>query len=238
VKNGLNRLTGQKVIVMTESTRNKKTIKVIRWLLLAAAASFVCFFALRYMWKRGYFLPGWIQWKENSEDHTFTVGYDPGFKEVSRASRKKMAQTSNDDLEYISEIVNVSLEDKKIRIETSDGVLLWESDDEWLVSDYLIGDIDHDDEDELVLLVWKIGSYGEYKPIWVKEDENKWSEHIFIYDYEPTEESRIYPIWMSSKIGIEAKSISLDSDEKLHIMLPEDKESVWYWESWGLTLLE
>ena len=72
----------------------------------------------------------------------------------------------------------------------------------------------------------------------MKEDENKWSEHIFIYDYEPTEESRIYPIWMSSKIGIEAKSISLDSDEKLHIMLPEDKESVWYWESWGLTLLE
>lgn len=148
------------------------------------------------------------------------------------------APKEGEEAEKITETVAVELDNKKLTVTRPDGELLWESDEGWLVSDYLIGDIDHDDEDELTLLVWKVGSYGEYKPIWVEEDEKKWSEHIFIYDYDVREDTRIFPLWMSSKMGIEARYISLDNEEKLHITIPEGKEAVWVWENWGLTLQE
>ena len=228
---------------MKESTKKnteKRTfIKVIRWLLLAAAASLVCFFALRFMWKRGYFLPGWIQWEEHTVDYTFTVSRDSRVKVRSKAAKAGLEEPSeDDDIQKVSETVNVRLKDKKLTVKKEDGTLLWKSEEDWLVSDFLIGDIDHDDEDEIVLLVWKIGSFGDYKPIWVEQDEKKWSQHIFIYDYDVTVEDRLYPLWMSSKMGIEARSISLDTDEKLHIMIPKGKESLWSWQSWGLVLEE
>ncbi|MBO6165859.1 MAG: hypothetical protein J6O17_05790 [Eubacterium sp.] len=223
----------------TDDTKQKKVIKIIRWLLLAAAASLVCFAAFRVMWKRGYFLPGWIKWEEKSEEHSFTVSSDPRMPVRSRsASMTLPAPKEGEEAEKITETVAVELDNKKLTVTRPDGELLWESDEGWLVSDYLIGDIDHDDEDELTLLVWKVGSYGEYKPIWVEEDEKKWSEHIFIYDYDVREDTRIFPLWMSSKMGIEARYISLDNEEKLHITIPEGKEAIWVWENWGLTLQE
>ena len=219
--------------------KHHKLFKIIRWLLLAAAASLVCFAAVRFMWKRGYFLPGWIKWEERAEEHSFTVSSNPRLTVRSKAAERTLPKPKEgEEPEKVTETVEVELEDKKLTVKAADGKLLMESNEDWLVSDYLIGDIDHDDEDELILLVWKVGSYGEYKPIWVKEDEKKWSEHIFIYDYDVREESRIVPLWMSSKMGIEARCISLDNEEKLHIEVPEGKEAVWYWENWGLTLEE
>ena len=90
----------------------------------------------------------------------------------------------------------------------------------------------------MILLVWKRGSYGKYKPIWVENDEKTWSQHIFIYDYIDEKDDRLKPVWMSSKMGIEASDIRLDYEEKLHITTPEGKDTVWYWQSWGLTLIE
>jgi hypothetical protein len=43
---------------------------------------------------------------------------------------------------------------------------------------------------------------------------------------------------MSSEMGIEASDIKLDEEEALHIITPEGKDTVWYWQSWGLMLVD
>ena len=162
-----------------------------------------------FMWFRGAFLPRWITWK-NKE----TVYSD---KAEILLKRKHLS-------------VNLK--------GGGDSGTVWESEDEWLVSDCLVGDIDHDDEDEIILLVWKRGSYGRFKPIWVEEDDKSWSQHIFIYDFIDERDDRLKPIWMSSEMGIEASDIKLDEEEALHIITPEGKDTVWYWQSWGLMLVD
>lgn len=162
-----------------------------------------------FMWFRGAFLPRWITWK-NKE----TVYSD---KAEILLKRKHLS-------------VNLK--------GGGDSGTVWESEDEWLVSDCLVGDIDHDDEDEIILLVWKRGSYGRFKPIWVEEDDKSWSQHIFIYDFIDERDDRLKPIWMSSEMGIEASDIKLDEEEALHIITPEGKDTVWYWQNWGLMLVD
>ena len=130
------------------------------------------------------------------------------------------------------------LKHKTFSLKTPDGSIVWKSEAGWLVSDFIVGDIDHDDEDEIILLVWRRGSFGKFKPIWVEKDEKTWSQHIFIYDYLDNRDDRMKPVWMSSKMGIEASDIKLDEKEALHIITPEGKDTVWYWQSWGLTLIE
>lgn len=130
------------------------------------------------------------------------------------------------------------LKHKTFSLKTPDGEIVWKSEAGWLVSDFIVGDIDHDDEDEIILLVWRRGSFGKFKPIWVEKDEKTWSQHIFIYDYLDNRVDRMKPVWMSSKMGIEASDIKLDEEEALHIITPEGRDTVWYWQSWGLTLVE
>ena len=60
------------------------------------------------------------------------------------------------------------------------GNLYWENKEGWKVSDYFIDDIDHDGEDEVVILFWRRGSFGPSKPFWVEKDEKTWSQHIGI----------------------------------------------------------
>ena len=141
--------------------------------------------------------------------------------------------TSND-----ADKAELVLKHKTFSLKTPDGEIVWKSEAGWLVSDFIVGDIDHDDEDEIILLVWRRGSFGKFKPIWVEKDEKTWSQHIFIYDYLDNRVDRMKPVWMSSKMGIEASDIKLDEEEALHIITPEGRDTVWYWQSWGLTLVE
>ena len=182
--------------------------KIKRILLIAAGIVLLAGIVI-IMWLRGVFLPRWVTWKTG----TFDYG---GKAELVLKHRR----------------ITVNLKDPA----SADPV--WQSESGWLVSDCIIGDIDHDDEDEVILLVWKRGSYGKFKPIWVENDEKTWSQHIFIYDYIDEKDDRLKPVWMSSKMGIEASDIRLDDEEKLHITTPEGKDTVWYWQSWGLTLIE
>ena len=152
-------------------------------------------------------LPSWVQWEKKEETVSFTDGSS----------------------------FTVRLSGKKAVIK-KDTETLWTSDPEWKVSDFVLGDIDHDGETELLLLVWKRGSYGDYKPFWVEEDEDTYSQHIFIYDLKPEEDGPAAPIWMSSKMGIDAASFFMDPEENLHIVRPDGVDTVWRWESWGLTL--
>ena len=98
--------------------------------------------------------------------------------------------------------------------------------------DTLSLDINHDGKDELLVLCWRIGRYGDRKPFWVKHDEFKWSQHIYIY--ERTDSSEYKPIWMASDIHTDVERWEALDDSLLVTYSPDDQKSVWVWNSWGL----
>ena len=189
-----------------------KSKHCIQWLLRIAAA--ILFFGaifglLIYLGKGVVLLPPWIQWTE--EDRSVQID---------------------------QETVQIRLKKRCLTFSDPDGQTLWTSGEEWKVSQVWVNDIDHDSEQEIIMLVWKIGSFGEHKPFWIEEDDDDWSQHIFIYDWDHDREDRLKPIWMSSALGIKAARVSIDENGTVTIITPEEVETRWYWESWGLLRID
>lgn len=99
----------------------------------------------------------------------------------------------------------IILERKKVKV-VYDSNVIWDSPDEVRVQQVMSCDIDNDQNDELILLCWKIGRFGESRPFWVEEDEKKWSQHIFVYRYD---QGTIKPKWGSSYIGQEVVKMTV-----------------------------
>ncbi|MCR5591056.1 MAG: hypothetical protein K6F73_05930 [Lachnospiraceae bacterium] len=110
-----------------------------------------------------------------------------------------------------------------------DGKVIWELPREVYAQDFLYEDIDHDQQKELLVLCWKRGRFGEHKPTWVKEDEESFSQHIFIYETD----GKVVPKWMASDIGMDAKSWEFD-DGVLSITDTDGEVTQWVWIYWGL----
>lgn len=129
----------------------------------------------------------------------------------------------------------ISLEHKTVRVVYEDRVI-WTSPDGVKVQQALSCDIDNDNQDELILLCWKIGRYGRHKPFWVEKDENKWSQHIFVYEYN---QSEVRPKWMSSYIGQDVAHMAENGKDapftRLWLTDSDQKVSSWVWDSWGFT---
>ena len=113
---------------------------------------------------------------------------------------------------------------------------VWQSPKGVKVQQVLSCDIDRDGGEELILLCWKRGRFGKYKPFWIEKDEKSWSQHIFVYDYA---EDAILPQWMSSYIGQDVSEMSCgggkDSMQWLLLTDPKGETSCWRWDSWGFT---
>lgn len=112
--------------------------------------------------------------------------------------------------------------------------IVWTLPEEIKVQKALSCDIDHDNMDELVLLCWKKGRYGAHRPFWVKEDEDTWSQHLFVYEYNT---GKIKPKWMSSYIGQDVADMTANGkgapDTRLWFRTPDGEMSSWVWDSWG-----
>jgi len=122
----------------------------------------------------------------------------------------------------------------KIEAFDENGEAFWSGEESWTVQDVLWEDVDNDNKEELLLLVWKKGRYGQAKPFWVKNDEIKQSQHIFIYDWDENKK-RFDPLWMASDILVDAKNLYFDKENKnLFIEDINGKETVWKWDQWGL----
>ncbi len=130
----------------------------------------------------------------------------------------------------------VRLSNRRVTV-TQDGISIWTSPDGIKVQRALSCDIDNDRQDELVLLCWKVGRYGNSRPFWVESDEKKWSQHIFVYEYA---QDGLRPKWMSSYIGKDLADISAyrraDSSGRLLFTDLSGSSTVWFWDSWGFTL--
>lgn len=137
-----------------------------------------------------------------------------------------------------TETYEIELENKSISIKNDTGVI-WTSPEGVKVQKALSCDIDNDSEDELVLLCWKKGRYGSHKPFWVENDEEGWSQHLFVYEYSPEKAEKISPKWMSSYIGQEVADITTNGKDAPHTRLwfqdRNQEMSSWVWDSWGFT---
>ncbi|MBC5579996.1 hypothetical protein H8S23_00575 [Anaerofilum sp. BX8] len=111
-----------------------------------------------------------------------------------------------------------------------DGETLWGTDGDWKVEDYLHGDLDGDGAEELLLLVWKRGSYGPVRPFWVESDGGGYSQHIFIYRWA---DGLPQPVWMSSALQPQVRQWSLEAG-RLNILTREGETTSWAWRTWGL----
>lgn len=134
-----------------------------------------------------------------------------------------------------TEQYQVVLRQKEVQVLLDDKVL-WNSPENIKVQDILLCDIDRDMQNELILLCWKIGRYGKNRPFWVDQDEKKWSQHIFVYEYNDRE---IRPKWMSSYIGVDVVTMRENGknapDTRLWLTDGNGEVSSWIWDSWGFT---
>lgn len=175
-----------------------------RRFLIAAAVLFLAAAFLPAQRKGLLFPPGWVEWKKN--EILCTEPQEPD---------------------------SVTLRARRVAIR-KDGESVWQSDKKTPVQSVLWADIDRDGENELLLLCWKRGRYGQNRPFWVKRDEITWSQHIYIYDWTGEE---IKPIWMASDISLEAVSWQFDEENRLRIIDRTGRTSAWDWRTWGLSLI-
>lgn len=134
------------------------------------------------------------------------------------------------------EALNVTLKGRKVIIRDNNTVL-WETQADWFVQDMLVKDINRDGADELILLVWKHGSYGDRMPFWEEKNDKELHQHIFIYKYDPKKENKVRPLWMSSQILYEIESISSGKDSFLDVTDHEGTTRTWIWQDFGLKLV-
>ncbi len=159
------------------------------------------------VWWEGGFLPGWTRWQ--NREFLADLDGDGGMERLRLDGSRRL----------------------RIR---KDGALFYESDRSWKVFDAMSGDLNGDGTEELILLVWKHGSYGKHRPMWVTWDPPVFSQHVFIFQ---AREGEMRPVWMSSAFGGEIAEGWLDADRRLHLMAPDGSETVWGWLSWGLQLV-
>ena len=164
------------------------------------------------LWWKGFFLPGWITW-ENKEAALASESEDGG-----RTYRLVLKHR-----QFVMEEIPSGLS------------VLLRTQGDWYVSDFLTGDIDRDGAPEVLLLVWKHGSYGKHRPFWVEHDTIQFSQHIFIYKLQ---NNILRPIWMSSALELCILEWELDDQAMLTIKDLDGKTSKWAWIWWGLTRVD
>lgn len=234
-----------------ENTRSReKHMKIKKGKIIAYGAGILCALvcvglALWFAWKEGYFLPDWIAWQEKEVTFTRdgeTVNITLHHRRVQVQAESRIQASGASDAQEESRIQASGASDaqEESRRQASDesdaqAELLWESPGEYKVQDFLWCDINGDEQEELLLLCWKIGRFGKHKPFWVEEDEQEWSQHIFVYQWNGTE---MQPIWMASDIGLLARRWKYDPHGILLIENKDGELTGWKWPNWGLERVE
>lgn len=84
---------------------------------------------------------------------------------------------------------------------------IWHSPREWQIKQVRLGDADNDGRKELLMVVWKKGSYGNCRPWWVnKKDDQQLTCHLFIYRMTA---GRMKAVWCSSALEYPIKQASI-----------------------------
>ncbi|MCR5500328.1 MAG: hypothetical protein K6F31_08040 [Acetatifactor sp.] len=228
--------------IKSNSDKRKKVKKVLAITLGSIGAVAILVVAACLLWWYGFFLPRWIKWeKEEAAFEALNVTlkgrkvriYDAssGTSGVDDSNAGGSAQDGVGAGDVSGKAAGAG--DRS----GGAGAVLWETQADWFVQDMLVKDIDRDGADELILLVWKHGSYGDRMPFWEEKNDKELHQHIFIYKYDPKKENKVRPLWMSSQILYEIESISSGKDSFLDVTDHEGTTRTWIWQDFGLKLV-
>lgn len=135
----------------------------------------------------------------------------------------------------------------KLTITQPDG-LVWSSPSEWNIQSFVVDDVTGDNKPELVMVLWKPGSFGRHKPMWnSQKEDNKYSCHLFLYQIS---KNKLIPRWCSSALDkpIRSFSVQRDSTDNSYLAVVEGRYSFyccghalflgkqytnWAWKQWG-----
>lgn len=146
------------------------------------------------------------------------------------------------DLDGDGTYEDYSLQNGELKI-VKGSQIIWQSQDDWWVDDFFLGDADNDGVSELSLLVWKSGSFGPHKPFWITQEDMSIKNHLFIFKLAG---GVIKPVWQSSNLdrpNYEAALADLDGDGKNELIVTEGdyadpkmrEAGVWRWNGWGFS---
>lgn len=221
-----------------------KAVRHTKWIIAGGIAVVVSITAVFTLWWYGAFLPRWITWEERE------FSYE-GCEVILKNRTLRVVKTDSEEAG-----------DRHPFRKRDQTELIWKTSADWQVQDVLVMDIDRDQQEELVLLVWKHGSYGRHLPIWEEKNDIRLEQHIFIYrlqkntKYEDEEDIRaqdetaaegksgeqntntdvMKPVWMSSSLGKNIRSIARGKKESL-ILNPYCETGIstlWVWKDFGL----
>jgi hypothetical protein len=134
------------------------------------------------------------------------------------------------------------------------GEFRWRSSPRWRVDSFFLGDADNDGTDNLVLSLWKRGSFGPYKPFWHKGKDISYKNHLFVFKLV---DDTFKEVWCSSNLDRPIVSFTIedtDGDGLNELVVEEghyrkvfgeryalDREApvrttVWQWQEWGYCL--
>lgn len=132
---------------------------------------------------------------------------------------------------------------------------LWQSPPDWRVDNFVLEDADNDGELDIVITLWKKGSYGSLKPFWLKGEDDAYKNHLFVYRLK---NKAMKQVWCSSALDQPIISLRIrdwDGDGLNELVVREGqyrridgenygldtnarvRTSVWRWDEWGFSLL-
>lgn len=132
-----------------------------------------------------------------------------------------------------------------------DGQDIWKSPKNYHVDSFVLGDINNDGKVNLVISLWKKGSFGEMRPFWHTDKDVSYKNHLFVYQLQ---ENTFKPVWFSSDLdrpilSFEIRDVNGDDRNELVVAEGQYKKiaeeryapnpkgqvrtTVWKWEEWG-----
>ncbi|MGP1569838.1 MAG: hypothetical protein ACTTH0_02860 [Eubacteriales bacterium] len=125
------------------------------------------------------------------------------------------------------------------------GSLLFSSETENYVYDFILTDFTGDGSCDLLFALWKHGSFGNSRPFWHRKlelSDFKKSAHVYAYSLKG---KKFCSIWCSSELKLPVESISVtdrySNQNTLVIYMPvkkgmyENYAEYWYWSGWGFS---
>ena len=216
--------------------------------LILFAALFLLFaaFLIRRLYLRGAFLPRYVTWNTREETictyEPHPLYPDPGFTPVITGHASLMLDRKTVTIRPAdSECSPDASLPESGALTAEHAAASYSTPSEWLVSDALIADLNADGIEEILLLVWKRGTYGGVLPFWVDHDDRSFSEHLYIFHYQ---DGALVPVWMASKMPYPVETVSIVKGHNgdsppvsfVRLLSPDGEESFWVWDHWGLKL--
>ncbi len=181
----------------------------------------------------------------------------------TRIGIKPITQVQEYDLDRDGQTESYVLKDMQLSV-TQDGQELWRSPADWQVTAFVLADATNDGQNDLLLVVWKAGSFGRDKPFWVKDEDTRLSNHLFVLNLR---QGQLKPVWFSSALDRPIQSLTVqdfNQDGKNELVVQEeptgegrtpwtrlrdrvlgypgsaavDTTTYWQWQSWGFYRLD